>query len=71
MLLLYNPILLTAIDLFMLTNAQLHIHHIPGEYNIVADASSHFKNDVVCQNAPYLSILTFQPPQLMLGASLK
>jgi len=68
---LYNPILLTAVDLLMSSKAQLRVHHVPGEYNIVADALSRFKGDVISRNAPYLSVSTFQPPRLTLGASLK
>jgi hypothetical protein len=63
----YNPLLLTVADISIKSNITLCVHHISGEYNIIADALSHFKNDVALKAAPGLSISTFQPPRLMLG----
>jgi hypothetical protein len=69
----YNPLLLTVADISIKSNITLRVHHtgISGEYNVIADALSHFKNDVALKAAPGLSISTFQPPQLTLGAAKK
>ncbi|KAF8223352.1 hypothetical protein L208DRAFT_1317175 [Tricholoma matsutake] len=41
----YNPILITAINLMISTNIQLHVFHIPRAENQVANALSHLDND--------------------------
>jgi hypothetical protein len=64
-----NPILLTAMDLLITSNVSLHVCHVAGENNIVADALSRFRNDVARSSAPGLSIGLFQPPHLTLGAA--
>ncbi|KAF8957956.1 hypothetical protein BDZ97DRAFT_1636905, partial [Flammula alnicola] len=63
----YNPILITAVDLLMHYNVQLHVCHIPGNQNVVADALSRFQNHVARAGCPRIAILPFQPPRLSLG----
>ena len=67
----YNPILLTAVDLLLTSNISLRVFYIPGQDNIVADALSHFRNDIAIASVPELHVSFFQPPQLTLGASKK
>ena len=66
---LYNPLLLTAVDLLLDHGVDLRVFHIPGEDDIVADALSHFHFDTVALYAPSLQIFKFQPPCLKLGAA--
>lgn len=49
---------------------QLHVVHISGEQNVVANALSRFNNATAWKYTPNLVIQQFQPPQLMLGAAL-
>jgi hypothetical protein len=67
----HNPLLLTAVDISSSSSCLFRVFHIPGELNIVADALSRFRNDVALRAAPGLTITTFQPPQLTLGAIKK
>jgi hypothetical protein len=66
---LYNPLLITAVDLLLDHGVDLCIFHIPGQDNIVADALSRFHFDMVALYAPSLQIFKFQPPRLKLGAA--
>lgn len=64
----HNPILITAIDLLTQYNAELRVLHISGRDNIVADCLSRWENATACSLAPGLSIHSFIPPRLTLGA---
>lgn len=64
----YNPMLLKAIDILLLHNAQLRILHIAGDDNCVADALSRLWLDLASQLAPGICILPFTPPHVPLGA---
>ncbi|KDQ08108.1 hypothetical protein BOTBODRAFT_119105 [Botryobasidium botryosum FD-172 SS1] len=66
-----NPILLTAVDLMVEFNFKLRVFWIKGEHNRVADALSHFDNDVALDLEPSLIISTFAPPRLTLGPQRK
>jgi len=66
---LYNPLLITAVDLLLDHGVDLRVFHIPGQDNIVADALSRFRFDTVALYAPSLRIFKFQPPRLKLGAA--
>ena len=66
---LYNPLLITAVDLLLDHGVDLRVFHIPGQDNIVADALSRFRFDTVALYAPSLQIFKFQPPRLKLGAA--
>jgi hypothetical protein len=65
----YNPLLLTAVDLLRQFDVQLRVFHIPGSDNVVADALSRGRFDVVAMHAPHLRIFFFEPPRLTLGAA--
>ena len=68
---LYNPLALTFANLCINHSTSIRVFHIPGDFNIVADALSRFKNHLASNAAPGLVILPFQPPRLTLGASKK
>jgi hypothetical protein len=51
---LYNPLLITAIDLLLDHGVDLHVFHIPGQVNIVADALSRLRFDTIALYAPSL-----------------
>jgi hypothetical protein len=65
-----NPILMTAIDLLIIHNAELRVFHIPGVANGIADALSRFQNDRAQRQSFGLNINPFIPPQLTKGASI-
>ncbi|KIY47218.1 hypothetical protein FISHEDRAFT_74876 [Fistulina hepatica ATCC 64428] len=67
----YNPLLITVVDLLMLTNCDLRVLHVAGENNKVANALSRFQNDVATRISPNLHILPFIPPRLTSGAPLQ
>ncbi|RDB27518.1 hypothetical protein Hypma_003768 [Hypsizygus marmoreus] len=66
---LYNPILITTIDLTIRFNIQLRVLHIPGDFNTVADALSRSRPFRAAQLHPGLQISSFTPPRLTLGAT--
>jgi hypothetical protein len=65
----YNPILITAVDLMISANIQLHVFHIPRVENGVADALSQFDNQSARLLQPRLTIRKFSPPCFLLGAT--
>jgi hypothetical protein len=67
---LYNPLLITAVNLLLDHGVDLRVFHIPRQDNIVADALSRFRFDTVALYAPSLQIFKFQPPRLKLGAAV-
>ena len=67
----YNPLLLTTIDLILSMSSCFRVFHIPGHRNRVADALSRFENTSARELVPGLSIASFQPPRLTLGAAQK
>ena len=58
----YNSLLTTVVNLLLLSHIQLHIFHIPGEHNVVADALSCSLFNVVHNLSPVLQIHPFTPP---------
>ena len=66
----YNPILITFVNLLLFYDTQVQITHIPGNQNTVADALSRFANHSARWYQPNLLISPFQPPRLSLGATL-
>lgn len=64
---LYNPLLITVVKLLLKFNIKLHVFHIPGEDNIVANALSHLWYDILQYHMPTMHMYHFIPPQLMLG----
>ena len=67
----YDLILLRAIHLLILHHIDLRVWHIPGIFNVVADALSRGLLNVALQYNPHLKISTFIPPRIMLGAQEK
>lgn len=65
---LYNPIIMTAVEVMMSSGTQLRVAHIPGEANTIADSLSRFMNIYIRSALPHVDIHTFQPPHLLLGA---
>ncbi|KAF7984094.1 hypothetical protein HWV62_17672 [Athelia sp. TMB] len=65
----HNPILLTAVDLLICYSVELCVLHIAGHENVVADALSRWDNATAIAYAPGLTISSFIPPHLTLGAS--
>ncbi|KAJ3831738.1 hypothetical protein F5878DRAFT_495871, partial [Lentinula raphanica] len=68
---LYNPILLSAVDILIKHDIDLRVIHIPGSENVVADALSRFDLELARTLQPGLTIQPFTPPRLdsTLGAS--
>ena len=67
----YNRLLILAIDRLISSRSEVRVIHVPGTGNTVADALSHFNNELALQLAPGLHVATFQPPQGTLGAVKK
>ncbi|KAH7918235.1 hypothetical protein BV22DRAFT_1186828 [Leucogyrophana mollusca] len=67
----YNPILILAVNVILASRINVHIFHIAGVDNIVADHLSQNQNVLAERAAPRLVIETFQPPQDVLGAALE
>ena len=68
----YNPILIDAADISIVSGIHLRVLHIPGNLNYVADVISHKKFSLAQQYAPGIAISSFLPPQLLLlGAPKK
>ena len=67
----YNPILIDATTISMASNIHLRVLHIPGDLNYVADAISRKKFSLAQQYVPGITISSFLPPRLPLGAPQK
>ena len=67
---LYNPLLITVVELLLKFDIALCVFHIPGEDNIVANALSHLQYDIVQYHMPTMHVYFFIPPQLTLGADV-
>ena len=65
---LYNPLLITVIELLLKFNIALCVFHIPGEDNFVADALLRLRYDIAQHHMPTMHVYPFIPPRLMLGA---
>ncbi len=64
----YNPILKSAVDVMLKAPLDICVNHIPGELNIVADALSRGKLELVRELVPGVTLLPLIPPQDALGA---
>ncbi|TFY81466.1 hypothetical protein EWM64_g2543 [Hericium alpestre] len=64
----YNDLLLFTCHNLLLHQIDLHIFHIAGDLNIIANALSHNLFDVVSQYKPDLDVCLFTPPRVALGA---
>ncbi|KAL6306383.1 hypothetical protein BKA93DRAFT_729453 [Sparassis latifolia] len=67
----YNSIAQSAVDALLSENLQLHVGHIPGKENVIADALSRKWLDEVCARMPGIKLLKFSPPRDVLGAVKK
>jgi hypothetical protein len=67
----YNSLLLLAINVLLGYGVDLQVEHIPGQQNVIADALSHFHNELVKDLVPMAQIFDFEPPQDALGATKK
>ena len=59
---LYNPLLITVVELLLKFNIALHVFHIPGEDNFVANTLSHLWYDVIQYHMPTMHVSFFIPP---------
>jgi hypothetical protein len=68
----YNPILTSTVDKIISHSFNIHVLHIKGEKNMVADTISHSNFDVAKSLVSGgLTIINFTPPQDVLGAAKK
>jgi len=67
----YNQLLISSVDVLLKLNVDLHVYHVSGAENNVADALSCFDNDRAIRLVPDLIIDDFTPPQDSLGATKK
>ena len=67
----YNPILIDAATVSMASGILLRVLHIPGDLNYVADAILRKKFSLAQQYVPGITISSFLPPRLPLGAPKK
>ena len=58
----YNHLLRAAVYIIIQNNYSLHILHVPGDQNVVANALSHVKFSIALQAVPSLSLHTSIPP---------
>ncbi|RDX48894.1 hypothetical protein OH76DRAFT_1333833, partial [Lentinus brumalis] len=65
----YNLILMSAIDVILDSGVEIRVDHIPGEYNVIADAISRRRFDLARSLDPLLSLFPFIPPQDALGVA--
>ncbi|KAI0757378.1 hypothetical protein C8Q80DRAFT_1091086 [Daedaleopsis nitida] len=67
----YNPILVSAVDVRLRLQLDLRVDHVPGRFNVVADALSRGRFDLARELDPSLTLFQFIPPRDALGASKK
>jgi len=67
----YNPILIDAASISITSGIHLRVLHIPGDLNYVANVISCKKFLLAQQYIPGITISSFLPPQLLLGAPQK
>jgi len=68
----FNPLLQHCVDVFLHNKFDVHVLHVPGAQNVVADAISHHEFSKAARLVPGLHITPFQPPHFdMMGAAKK
>ena len=65
----YNPLLISSIDVRIRSSLDVHVRHVAGEDNTIADAISRKRFTLALHLIPNLTILSFTPPRDALGAS--
>jgi len=60
----FNPLLWHCVDIFLHNEFDVHMLHIPGAQNVVADAILHHEFSKAARLVPGLLITPFQPPTL-------
>ncbi|KAH9853372.1 hypothetical protein C2E23DRAFT_714215, partial [Lenzites betulinus] len=63
----YHQILMSTVDVLIEHNVDLRVDHIPGEHNVIADALSRRKFELVYTLIPNIDLLPFTPPRDALG----
>lgn len=67
----YNPLLIYAVDILIAARIELRVYHIPGVHNTVADHLSRWRNEDAAALVPGITISSFKPPRITLGAVKK
>jgi len=67
----YNQLLRHSVDILLAHRLDLHVLHVPGEQNVVADALSRCQFSTALNAVNNLRISPFQPPRWTLGATEK
>ncbi|GBE85275.1 hypothetical protein SCP_0704620 [Sparassis crispa] len=65
----YNDITKSAMDVLLQDDAQLCVVHIPGKENVMADALSRKRFELVMELIPKIQLSPFTPPRDALGAA--
>jgi hypothetical protein len=66
----YNGLLKFTVSILLKYSISLHVVHVPGVDNFVANSLSRFENSKAISACPGLSISTFQPPRVPMGQDL-
>ena len=61
----YNQLLKSAVDIVTRNDYSLHVLHIPGNQNVVADALSRVQFSVTLRHEPDLKFFSFHPPDIV------
>ena len=67
----YNPLLISSINVCTHSSLDVHVRHVAGENNTIANTISHKNFTLALHLIPNLTILSFTPPWDALGASPK
>ena len=67
----YNPILISAVNMILQQDVDLHVVYILGPLNHVADTLLCYQNNMVDILVPGIHIEPFMPPQDAMGAVKK
>ena len=67
----YNPILMSTVNILLHFDVDLRVAHVPGNHNIIADALSRYHNELIVDLVPSAQIFTFEPPRDALGVPQK
>jgi len=65
----FNWMLIKVVDMIIASDIDFRVFHVPGAHNVVANSLSWMQNADIFTSDPEAIISTFQPPQVMLGAT--